>query len=195
MEKLIKKYLETKNPDTLHKMRVLARKTLSKLAIENKTDLYLKKLMKLSSKIRDSDVMLEKCKHKKIKNYLLKIKRKKLKRFLKFLKDYHSEIVEIKKNKISLKKCKKICKKNFLKLNNKKLHKIRIEIKKCRYSLKMNELKLLQTMLGEVHDLENCIKLMKKFHFNIQQIEKLKLKYIKKANKEKNKICKSTLLN
>lgn len=190
MEELIQEYLKTKNPDTLHDIRVLARKTLANLALESKTDLFLKKLMRLSSIIRDSDVMMQICRYKKIKNYLLKQKKENLKEFIRFLQNYHPKIVESKTKKTTIKKCQKICKYNFLKSDDRKLHKIRIKVKKCRYSLNIKELKTLQTLLGEAHDYYNCIKLLKKFGFNTKKAKKIKLSFVKKANKEKEKICK-----
>ena len=53
IKKLIKQYLKKREAETLHDIRVLARRKLAKLEQKNKTDLYLKQLMKLSSKIRD----------------------------------------------------------------------------------------------------------------------------------------------
>ena len=194
MKKLIKIYLKTKNPDTLHDIRVLARKTLANLAQQNKTDLYLKNLLKISSKVRDIDVLKDICKSKKLKKYLKKVQKKELKPLIKHLKNYKKQIIFLKTKKISQNKCKKICKINLLKQNDKKLHKIRIKIKKCRYALNLEKLKILQTTLGDIHDLYNCIKLKKQFNLKYKKEKKYKKKLTKEANKQKDSLCKSTLL-
>ena len=190
MKKLIKIYLKTKNPETLHDIRVQARATLANLAQQNKTDLYLKKLLKISSKVRDIDVLKKICNSKKIIKYLTKVQKKEMKNLITYLNNYKSKIVYQKTKKISHKKCKKICKKNFLNKNDKQLHKIRIQIKKCRYALKLEKLKTLQTILGDIHDLYNCIKIKKEFHLSYKKEKKLKKRLILYANKKRKKICK-----
>jgi len=190
MKKLIKIYLKTKNPDILHDIRVLARKTLANLAQQNKSDLYLKNLLKISSKVRDIDVLKEICKSKKLKKYLKKLQKKELKPLIQHLKNYKKEIVILKTKKISHNKCKKICKIDLSKQNDKKLHKIRIQIKKCRYALNLEELKVLQTTLGDIHDLYNCIKLKKQLNLKYKKEKKYKKKLTKEANKQKDSLCK-----
>ena len=188
MYKLIKKYIKKDDPEILHELRVYARKTLSKLALEGKTDLGLKQLLKNSSKLRDTDVLLQICKNKKIKKYLKKRHKKLRKKFIIFLKKFNSIIVE-KENKedISLEKCKKILKETFLDKDSKTLHKIRIEVKKCRYTNKHLEefLKKIQDYLGKAHDYYNCEKLMKKFNINPEKVINKKKKFIKKAEKKR----------
>ena len=103
IQKLIQKYLKKQKAEVLHDIRVLARKKLAKLEQKNKTDLYLKQLMKLSSKVRDIDVMNEKCLNRKLFNYLKKIRKKEQKNLLKFLKAYKVKTVNIKKEKQFLK--------------------------------------------------------------------------------------------
>jgi len=186
MNELIKLYIKTKHPDILHQLRVEARKELAKLISKNRIDISLKKLLKLSSKVRDADVLIEMCNSKKIKKYLQHQKKRDLKKLLKFLEKFNSQIIPY-SQKIE---CEKICKYNLLKKNDKKLHKIRILIKKCRYSQNKEELKPLQTLLGKVHDYYNCIKLLKKFNLNYKKEKKIKQKYLKKAYKEHKKICK-----
>jgi len=190
MKKLIKIYLKTKNPDILHDIRVQARKKLAKLSQKNKIDLYLQNLLKISSQVRDIDVLKEVCKSKYIQKYLEKIKKKEIKYLLKYLKNFQTNIVDFQTKKISLKECKKICNIEFLKQNDKQLHKIRVQIKKCRYALKLEKFKILQTTLGEIHDLYNCIKLKKQFKLNYKKEKKLKEKLTKEADLQKKEICK-----
>jgi CHAD domain-containing protein len=180
MNNLIKKYLQTQDSELLHKIRVLARKQLSKLQQKKKTDISLKQLLKLSSKIRDADVLIQKCKNNKIKTYLIKQKNEEIVEFLKFLNSFSPKIRYSNKS-ISIKKCKQICSKNFLKMDDRELHKIRILVKKCRYSLNDERLKLLQTYLGEAHDYYNCIQLKKRFKLKHKKEDKLKKRFIKKA--------------
>ncbi len=192
MDELIKKYLKKDDPDVLHDLRIYARKTLSKLALENKTDSSLKKLLKKSSKLRDTDVLMKICKNKKIKKYLKKKHKKLRKKFIKFLKKFKSEIIELKEKQedISLEKCKKILSETFLNKDDKTLHKIRIEVKKCRYTNPHLEkyLKKIQDYLGKAHDYYNCEKMMKKFGLNPKKVIKKKEKFIKKAEKKRIKL-------
>jgi len=187
MEKLIKKYIKKDDAETLHKLRVASRKKLSQLALEGKVDLGLKELLKNSSKLRDSDVMIKICKKKKIKKYLKKKHKKLRKKFILFLQNFESQIVEDKEKKeeISIEKCKKILKDSFLDKDDKTLHKIRIEVKKCRYTNPGYEkyLKKIQDFLGLAHDYYNCEKLSKKFGLKYKKVSLKKLKYIKKAEK------------
>ncbi len=187
MEKLIKKYIKTDDADILHNLRVNARKTLSRLMLENKTDLGLEDLLKYSSKLRDTDVLINICKNKRIKKFLDKKHIKLRKKFIKFLKNFESCTMfeKLKKENISINQYKKISNKSFLKNDDKTLHKIRIEIKKYRYTNPKFEiiLKKIQDNLGKAHDYYNCEKLSKKFGFKTKKIEKKKIEYIKKAEK------------
>lgn len=189
MYKLIKKYIKKDDSEVLHNLRIEARRKLSVLALENKTDLGLKALLKNSSKLRDTDVLMSICKKKKIKKYL-KRKHKKLKdKFIKFLKNFKNQIIKDteKKEELSLKKCKEILNETFVGKDDKTLHKIRIEVKKCRYTNPKYEkyLKKIQDLLGKAHDYYNCEKLMRKFGLNPKKIIRKKEKKIKKAEKER----------
>ena len=189
MEELIKKYIKKDDAEILHKLRVAARKKLSNLALEGRIDLGLKALLKNSSKLRDSDVMIKICKKKKIKKYLKKKHKKLREKFILFLQNFKSEIVKNKEKKeeISIERCKAILKDSFLDKDDKTLHKIRIEVKKCRYTNPQYEkyLKKIQDFLGLAHDYYNCEKLSKKFGFKYKKISLKKLKYIKKAEKSR----------
>ncbi|WP_024791643.1 hypothetical protein [Lebetimonas sp. JS032] len=57
IKKLIDKYKKSDSAKILHKLRVEARKALSKLQKEGKTDTGLENLLKNSSKLRDTDVL------------------------------------------------------------------------------------------------------------------------------------------
>jgi CHAD domain-containing protein len=185
MEKLIKKYIKKDKAKILHKLRVSARKELSRLEKEGKIDLGLQNLLKNSSKLRDTDVLLKICKSKKIKKFMKKKHKKLRKKFLEFLKnDFEREIVNVKpKNKITIENCLKILNDTFLNKDDKTLHRIRIEVKKCRYTYPEYEdiLKLIQDNLGKAHDYYNCEKLRKKFNKNTKKVIKKKDNYIKRA--------------
>ena len=187
IKKLSKKYKKENNSEILHDLRVEARRVLSKLEKEGLVDKGLKQLLKQSSKLRDMDVMLEICKSKKIRKYLKRKKEKLRKKFLKFLKSFKSEIVPLQKEKIDKKMCEDVLKRSFLKKDDKELHKIRVIIKKCRYAYDM-PLKNIQDYLGKAHDYYNCEVLHLKFHKNPKKIVKKKLKFIKKAEKERLKL-------
>ncbi len=196
MEKLIKRYIKKDDPETLHDLRVYARKVLSNLEKEGKIDLGLKELLKKSSKLRDTDVLLEICKNKKAKKYLKQKHKKLRKKFLKWLKDFKSLVITLEPQKhkeISLKKCKEILSESFLNKDEKSLHKIRIEIKKCRYTNPKYEkkFKLLQDTLGKMHDYYNCERLLLKLNQNPKTAVKKKLKWLKKAEKKRIKVLKA----
>ena len=187
MKNLLKKYIKKDDADILHDLRVQARKKISLLSLENKTDKGLENILKKSSKLRDTDVLKCICKKKKIIKYLQKKHKKLRKKFLKFLKNFKNEIVEKKfeKQALSLEKCKNLLMDSFLGQNDKTLHKIRIEVKKCRYTNPSLEkyLKKIQDNLGLMHDYYKCEKLMKKFGYNPTKIILKKLKYLNKAEK------------
>jgi CHAD domain-containing protein len=191
MEKLIKKYIKKDDPEVLHDLRVKARRKLSILEKESKTDLGLKKLLKKSSKLRDTDVLLEICKSKKVKKYLKKKHKKLREKFIEFLKNFESKVVPL-DNKRKDFDCKSLFYTSFIGKDDETLHKIRILVKKCRYTNPQleNKLKKIQDFLGKAHDYYNCEKLLLKFKKNPKKAIKKKLKYIRKAEK-----IRLTLLN
>jgi CHAD domain-containing protein len=191
MEKLIKKYIKKDDPKVLHDLRVKARRKLSILEKESKTDLGLKKLLKKSSKLRDTDVLLEICKSKKVKKYLKKKHKKLREKFIEFLKNFESKVVPL-DNKRKDFDCKSLFYTSFIGKDDETLHKIRILVKKCRYTNPQleNKLKKIQDFLGKAHDYYNCEKLLLKFKKNPKKAIKKKLKYIRKAEK-----IRLTLLN
>jgi CHAD domain-containing protein len=194
MEELIKKYLKKDDPDVLHDLRVEARKRLANLEKENKTDLGLKRLLKLSSKLRDTDVLYEICKSKKVKKYLKKRHEKLRKKFIEFLKNFKNEIVNY-NAEIKEEECFRVLNTSFLNKTDKELHNIRIIIKKCRYAYNM-PLKRIQDYLGKAHDYYNCEKLLLKFGKNPKKAVKKKKKFIKKAEKERIYLsCLHSLIN
>ena len=184
MEKLIKKYIKKDDKDLLHDIRVYARKELAKLEAEGKIDKGLKKLLKKSSPIRDIDVLLDICKDKEVEKYLKKKKRKLREKLVKFLKDLKREVFPLHKKKIDKNRCFEVLRESFLGKNDEELHKIRVVVKKCRYAYNM-DLKKIQDFLGKAHDFYNCEKLLEKFGKKRKKVQKKKLKFIKKAEKER----------
>jgi len=190
MERLIKKYIKKDDPDILHDLRVWARSELAKLEKEGKTDKGLKKLLKKSSKLRDTDVLYEICDSKKIRKYLKKRHKKLRAKFVEFLKNFKSTPVPLTKRKIQKEKCINALSESFLNKSDEEIHKIRIVIKKCRYAYGM-DLKKIQDYLGKAHDYYNCEKLMLKFGKNPKKVVRKKMKYIKKAEKARKKYISS----
>ena len=195
MKKLIKKYIKKDDKKLLHKLRISSRKKLSKLSLEKKSDLGLELLLKKSSSLRDTDVGLKICKNQKIKKYLKKKHKKLRKEFIFLLKSFKNEVVNKVSNEdiLNISKCKNILQKSFLDRKENELHKIRLEIKKCRYTNSKYEkyLKKIQDSLGMVHDYYKCEKLMAKFGFDVKNIIKKKLKFIKKAEKARKTFLKA----
>jgi CHAD domain-containing protein len=162
--------------ELLHDLRIACRSKLSVLNHKKEDDLGLKLLIKKSNKIRDYDVLMQKCKDKKILKYLKEKRKKEVEKFIKFLNSFKTQRVKFinKEYVVSKKKCLKKLEKDFLYLSDRELHKIRIFIKRCRYVFEKSKknkklvevLKKLQTLLGESRDYYNCIKLMKKFNLN-----------------------------
>ncbi|WP_456471087.1 CHAD domain-containing protein [Caminibacter sp.] len=183
MEKLIRRYIKKDDPEVLHDLRVWARKELSVLEKEGKTDLELKRLLKKSSKLRDTDVLLEICKDKKIRKYLKKKHKKLRKKFLEFLKKFKRNVVLLENKKEF--NCEEIFNTSFIGKDDKTLHKLRIVVKKCRYTNPWLEekLKKIQDYLGKAHDYYNCETLLIKFGKNPKKAIKKKMKYIRKAEK------------
>lgn len=187
MKKLIKKYIKKDDVDILHNLRIYARKKLSKLSLEEKSDLGLVELLRNSSKLRDTDVGLKICKNKKAKKHLKKKHKKLRKQFIEFLKNFKSEIITkvLNENISDIKSCKNLLRETFINKTDKELHKIRLEVKKCRYTNAKYEkyLKKIQDNLGKSHDYYKCEKLMTQFGLDVEKIIKKKLKFVKKAEK------------
>lgn len=185
MKKLIKKYLKNNSAELLHDIRVLARRELAKLQERGVIDLGLKELLNKSSKLRDVDVMLEICNNKKIEKRLKEERKKRLKKFLKFLRGFKSRVVGFEKIRCDKKEFFNTLSESFLGKDDKTLHKIRLLVKRCRYTNRELEdkLKILQTYLGKAHDYYNCEKLLKKHNLNTKKAVKKKKKYIEKAEK------------
>jgi CHAD domain-containing protein len=191
MQKLIKKYIKNPKPSVLHKIRIKARKKLSVLEKNSKTDLALKELLKKSSKLRDTDVLLKICDNKKIKKILKQKRKKYLEKFIKYLKKFEEgKIIPLEKQSFDFEYCKNLLKKTFLDKSDKELHELRIEIKKCRYTCKKyeKEFKRLQDALGKIHDYYNCIKLLKKYNQDYSTIAIKKKELIFKAEKIRKEI-------
>jgi len=189
MEKLIQKFIKKQDRKTLHKLRIKARRELSVLENRGKTDLGLVNLLKNSSKLRDTDVLLKICKNKKIKKLLKKRRKKLLKKFLNFLKNFKREIIPYEKEeiKVDIKKCKEVLTESFLNKDDKTLHKIRIFVKRCRYNFPEyeKELKKIQNALGLAHDYYKCEKLLRKFGLDYKKALNKKIKFVKKAEKKR----------
>jgi CHAD domain-containing protein len=201
---LIEKYQNNSSDvDILHDLRVACRTKLSILNHNSKDDLGLKLLIKNSNKIRDCDVLIEKCEYIEILKYLHKKREKAVIKFIQFLDDFKSEVIDIenKEHLISKKKCLKSLKLDFLSISDEELHKIRIFIKRCRYVFSENReeeklthsLKEMQTFIGESRDYYNCIKLMKKFKLDFSKEKNKKLELIKNANEVRIKFLKENL--
>ena len=189
MEKLIQKFVKKQDRKTLHKLRIKARRELSVLENRGKTDLGLVNLLKNSSKLRDTDVLLKICKNKKIKKHLKKRRKKLLKKFLNFLKNFKREIILYEKEeiKVDIRKCKEVLTESFINKDDKTLHKIRIFVKRCRYNFSeyAKDLKKIQDALGLAHDYYKCEKLLKKFGLDYKKVLNKKIKFIKKAEKKR----------
>jgi len=191
MEKLIKKYIKKHDPKTLHNLRIECRKKLSFLQKEGLSDEGCEEILKNSSNLRDTDVMLKICKKKKIKKFLKKRRKKLNEKFLKTLKKIKFKQIPAKeKIKIDLCVCKELLSDTFLNKSDKKLHDLRLKIKACRYTNPEyeNEFKKIQKVLGKAHDYYKCEKLLKKFNFSSVNAYLEKQKYIKKAEKARKKI-------
>ncbi|AZV46711.1 hypothetical protein C3L23_05320 [Nautilia sp. PV-1] len=191
MERIIKKYIKKQNEKNLHNLRIECRKKLSFLLKDGLSDEGCEKILKKSSKLRDTDVMLKICKSKKIFKILKKRRKKLNKKFLKVLKTVKfNEIKAEKPVKTDLDTCKEILKKSFLIKNDKQLHKLRLKIKACRYTNKKyeKEFKKIQDMLGKAHDYYKCEKICKKMNKNFLYAYIKKRKFIIKAEKARKEI-------
>jgi len=191
---LIKSYVKVDREKTLHDLRVLCRRKLSILEKYGYVDVGLKGILKNSSKLRDTDVLMKICKSKKIKKYLKEKHKKLRKKFIKYLKtEFKRKIVPItKKDKQEFIDCKRVLSTSFTDKDDKTLHKIRILIKKCRYTNPQleKELKKIQDYLGLAHDYYNCERLRLKFNLDTKKTISKKKKYIKLAEKERKKLLK-----
>ena len=191
MEKLIKKYLKKQDAKTLHSLRIECRKKLSFLQKEGLSNTGYEAILNVSSKLRDTDVMLKICKNKKIKKFLKKRRKKLNKKFLKTLKTIEFKQIPAKeKVKIDLKSCKTFLNNTFLGKSDKELHKLRLKIKACRYTNKDYEkdFKKIQDALGKAHDYYKCEKLLKKFSLDILDAYVKKREFILKAEKAREEV-------
>jgi len=191
MEKLIKKYLKKQDPKTLHNLRIECRKKLSFLQKEGLSDEGCEIILKESSKLRDTDVMLKICDKKKIKKFLKKRRKKLNKKFLNTLKNIKFKQISSKaKIKIDLCVCKDLLSDTFINKSDKILHDLRLKIKACRYTNPEYEkdFKKIQDALGKAHDYYKCEKLLIKFNFSPLQAYLKKQKFIKKAEKARKEI-------
>jgi len=186
VERAVKKYLKKQTPKRLHKLRIKCRKKISLLQKDALTDKGCEEILKLSSRLRDTDVLIKICKSEKIKK-LLKKKRKKLnKKFIKKLKKIKFKTTPVQNSEtLDLLECKKLLKKSFIPLSDKELHNIRLKIKICRYTNKKYEkvFKKIQDMLGKAHDYYKCQKLAKKYNKNMLIPYFKKREYVVRAEK------------
>jgi len=193
MREYIKNYIKNLGAKNLHNLRIECRKKLSYLSIEGLSDTGCEEILKSSSKLRDTDVMLKICKNKKIRK-LLKKKRKKLNRkFIKVLKNIKFNTITKEKTDFkNVKKSFEILKDSFLNKTDKELHKIRLIIKGFRYTNPEyeKEFKKIQDALGKAHDYYKCEKLLKKHSLDFLKAYVKKIKYIKKAEKARKKVLK-----
>ena len=191
MENLIKKYIKKQDEETLHNLRIECRKKLSFLQKDGLSDAGCEEILKNSSNLRDTDVMLKICKKKKIKKFLKKRRKKLNEKFLKTLKKIKFKQIQAKeKIKIDLCVCKELLSDTFLNKSDKELHNLRLKVKACRYTNPgyEKEFKKIQDALGKAHDYYKCEKLLKKFNFSPIKAYLKKQKYIKKAEKARKKI-------
>ena len=189
----IKKYLKNNTAKNLHNLRIECRRKLSYLSIEGLSNTGCEEILKKSSKLRDTDVMLKICKNKKIRK-ILKKKRKKLnKKFLKVLKNIEFKtVIKEKTDFKNVKKSSEILKESFLNKTDKDLHKIRLIIKGFRYTNPEyeEEFKKIQDALGKAHDYYKYEKLLKKHSLDFLKAFAKKITYIKKAEKARKKLLK-----
>jgi CHAD domain-containing protein len=192
MEKLMKKYFKKQDEETLHNLRIECRKKLSFLQKEGLSDVGCEKILKNSSKLRDTDVMLKICKKKKIKKFLKKRRKKLNEKFLKILKNIKLKQMPAAEKTTNdlLSECKELLTNSFLNMSDKELHILRLKIKACRYTNPKyeKEFKKIQDFLGKAHDYYKCEKLLKKFKFSTIKAYLKKQKNIKKAEKARKKI-------
>ncbi|NPA87505.1 MAG: CHAD domain-containing protein [Epsilonproteobacteria bacterium] len=190
---LIKKYIKKQDAKTLHKLRISCRKKLAALQKKGLGEKGREQILKNSSKLRDTDVLLKICEDKKILKFLKRRRKKLNKTFLKTLKRIKFEKYRLKHhNVIDKQSCKNVMSELFLAKSDKELHKLRIRIKNCRYAYKKyeKEFKKIQKLLGKAHDYYKCEKLSKKFSSEVLKPYIKKRKFILKAEKARQKALK-----
>lgn len=187
-------YLE----DDIHKIRICAREILSLLKDKNLNCIEIKKILKLSNKIRDIDVLLNQYlvnipkKHQiqinlsMLNNILTKKRDDDMKILLNYLKQFLVEnIVLLKLNKTNFS-----ISKPELSSNIKQLHKYRIYIKNLLYitknetskdKFKIKLLTKIKNLLGDINDNYNAIKIIKKISSNKINLDGL-INYTNKKN-------------
>lgn len=186
--------------EAIHKIRTSSREVLSLLNEQKLHCINLKKILKLSNKIRDIDVLLSEYLMKIPKNYQDKInilaiknilneeRNKELLIFLEYLKSFAVENIEFLQSPHSKNVGAKY--KPILSSNKKELHKYRIFIKNQLYIAKNTEpinrdkvvlLTKIKDLLGDINDNYNAIKIIKAITPNTKDIKGLK-QYTKEEN-------------
>lgn len=185
--------------ESIHKIRTSSREVLSLLNEQKLHCVDLKKILKLSNKIRDIDVLLNEYFIRIPQNYhdqinilfikdILKEERnKELLVFLDYLRNFAIENIEfLQKEQNSNKESQK----PILSSNKKELHKYRIFIKNQLYIAKNCEpinkdkvilLTKIKDLLGDINDNYNAIKIIKSINPNKKDIKELK-RYTKEEN-------------
>ncbi len=179
--------------EEVHKIRTSSREVLSLLNEQKLHCLDLKKVLKLSNKIRDIDVLIseyltnipasyqEKINILLIKDILSEERQKELSVFLNYLKQFSNQNIEFLEKQYDL---KDVDTRPILSFDIKQLHKYRIFIKNQLYIAKNSEfenkdkIKLLtqiKDLLGNINDNHNALKIIKsisKDKFNIKELKK-----------------------
>lgn len=186
------------NADDIHKIRICSREILSLLNHENLYCPSLKKIIKLSNKIRDIDVCLKyfipyiPMQYQTILNtsiiskILYKKRNKRVKIFLQYLRGFLKEEIVF----LELGTKKKEYQYTKVSMDINQLHKLRIFIKKLLYieknkpNKKKSKIKLLieiKELLGTINDNHNALNIISKKTQDKILIEKLK-KYVDEQN-------------
>lgn len=199
LKKKIEKFLLKKDADIegVHKIRTSSREILSLLNNQKLHSVDLKKILKLSNKIRDIDVLITEYltkipKDKKvnkllIKNILKEERKKELIVFLEYLRVFSKQNIEFfKKDEIDIKSVKK----PYFCFDKKQLHKFRIFIKNQLYLAKnspskdintINFLTQIKDILGYINDNHNAVKILASL-----PLDAMSKKELKKFTKEQN---------
>jgi len=186
--------------EDIHKLRVSAREIFSLISINNLFYSRLKKIIKLSNKIRDTDVFHELYLSSLPKKYTTKLDLKKIKnstdisrgKSIAKLHSYLKSLLIPKTIKFKYEKPKfKLGTKNqLISLNNAELHKYRIFIKKELYkennSFPLNEIKIktlkrIKDILGTIHDNNNAIERLNSFDIEVKLFRQIE-SFTKKKN-------------
>ncbi|MCK5110579.1 MAG: CHAD domain-containing protein [Arcobacteraceae bacterium] len=213
IKKLIEHFISSDSYgiDDIHKIRISTRKSLCLLRDKKLNCKYLKRIIKLSNKIRDIDVFLYDYLTKIPPKYQLKInttvlkdilhnkREEEIKKFLTYL-----EIFLVKKIKfLQSNQIDKPTVKPRLSLNIKKLHKYRIYIKNQFYAaknetkkdkMKIKFLEEIKNLLGNINDNHNAIKIIKKLNLNKVDTQNI-VNYTNKQNKSYFKKVKKLISN